>query len=191
MSRELPSKQELRQRLRHARQLVDSSTRVCQENLLCQILANLPQWQTARHIFAYIATPEEPSLAGLWQNFPDRTWVFPRCNWSSKTLNWHILNPQHLAQQIETDRYGIPSPQPDLPQVEIDRADVILVPALACDRLGYRLGYGGGFYDRSLLSYQGFTVGIVLHQFLMDELPHDAWDIRLKAVVSDREVMIF
>jgi len=189
MLRELPTKQELRQILRQQRQRIPPAVRACQENVLCQCVANLPQWQSARSVFAYLATDAEPSLAKLWRNYSDKTWVFPRCAWSSKTLDWRIVDLQRLAQQTEIGKYGIPCPKPDLPHIDINCADLILVPALACDRRGYRLGYGGGFYDRSLSGYCGFTVGIVLHQFLLDQLPHDAWDIRLNAVVSDQETL--
>jgi 5,10-methenyltetrahydrofolate synthetase len=189
MLRELPTKQELRQILRRERQMISPATLACQTELLCQCLVNLPQWQPARTIFAYLATAQEPSLAKLWHDYGDKTWAFPRCVWSSKTLDWRIVDPQLLAQQIEIDRYNIPCPKPDLPAVAIHCADLILVPALACDRQGYRLGYGGGFYDRSLAGYGGFTVGVILHQFLLDHLPRDAWDIRLNAVVSQQETL--
>ncbi len=169
--------------------MISPATVACQAELLCQRFVNLPQWQSARTIFAYLATAEEPSLAKLWQDYRDKTWAFPRCAWSSKTLDWRIVDPKHIAQQTEIGKYGIPCPKPDLPAIDINYADLILVPALACDRQGYRLGYGGGFYDRSLSGYCGFTVGIVLHQFLLEQLPHDTWDIRLNAVVSDQEVL--
>jgi 5,10-methenyltetrahydrofolate synthetase len=189
MPRELPSKQELRRILRQQRQMIPPAVRACQETILCQRVANLPQWRSARSVFAYLATAEEPSLAKLWQACRDKTWAFPRCAWSSKTLDWFVVDPLHLAQQTEIDKYGIPCPKPDLPHININCADVILVPALACDRRGYRLGYGGGFYDRSLAGYCGFTVGIILHQFLLEQLPHDTWDIRLSAVVSEQETL--
>jgi len=191
MAWQLPTKGELRLACRRQRQMIPYGTKVCQENLICQSIVNLPQWQSARHIFAYLATAEEPNLAQLWQNFPHKRWAFPRCAWSSRTLAWHIVDPHHLERQTETDRYGIPCPKSDLPTIGIACADLVLVPTLACDRKGYRLGYGGGFYDRSLQDYHGYTVGVVWHQCLLEQLPHDPWDIQLKAVVSDRETLFF
>ncbi len=188
---QLPTKQELRQICRRHRQLLSPDIKLCQEKLICQVIADLPQWQSAQCIFAYLATAEEPNLSSLWHGFPQKVWVFPRCAWASKTLDWHIVDPRYLAQQIEIDRYNLPCPQPHLPTIEINRADIVLVPALACDRKGYRLGYGGGFYDRSLRGYGGWTVGIVWHQCLLDQLPHDPWDIKLRAVVCDREILFF
>lgn len=65
----------------------------------------------------------------------------------------------------------------------------MLIPAVACDRRGYRLGYGGGFYDR-LLSQPDWqtipTIGIVFHHSYLPQLPADSWDRPLQAVCTDQ-----
>jgi 5-formyltetrahydrofolate cyclo-ligase len=69
--------------------------------------------------------------------------------------------------------------------MDLANIDLILIPAVACDRQGYRLGYGGGFYDRWLPSSTGFKAGIIFDEFYLDALPHDIWDVRLEAIVSE------
>ena len=65
------------------------------------------------------------------------------------------------------------------------------VPALAFDRDGYRLGYGGGFYDRYLSSYDMFTVGAVYHPFVTEEaLPRDSYDVRVDVIATDKETFV-
>lgn len=66
--------------------------------------------------------------------------------------------------------------------------DLILVPAVACDRHGYRLGYGGGFYDRMLSLNEWTTpptVGIVFDFAYLPQLPIDRWDKPLQAVCTE------
>jgi len=71
---------------------------------------------------------------------------------------------------------------------------VLLVPLLAFDRSGYRLGYGGGFYDRTLAALAAsrpFAVGIAYAAQEVDWVPRDAHDRRLDALVTERETLLF
>ena len=83
--------------------------------------------------------------------------------------------------------YGLLEPAgPRLGPAAIGRADVVLVPALAVDRVGTRLGRGGGHYDRSLpLARRGVPlVAVVRDVELVDELPSEPHDIRMTAVLT-------
>jgi 5-formyltetrahydrofolate cyclo-ligase len=64
---------------------------------------------------------------------------FPRC--VGDTLVWHIWTPSS-AHLLQTGAYGIPEPCPTAPTLASSEVDLILVPAVACDYQGYRLGYG-------------------------------------------------
>ena len=69
--------------------------------------------------------------------------------------------------------------------------DVVLLPGLAFDRTGARLGYGGAYYDRYLprLGAQALKVGIGFHQQLVEEVPSGPQDVRMDVVVTDQEVI--
>lgn len=84
---------------------------------------------------------------------------------------------------------GIPRPPDSSPLVE---PDVLLVPMLAFDREGYRLGYGGGFYDRTLEKLRGMkrtvAIGVAYAAQEVDSVPHDGHDQRLDFVMTEAEV---
>ena len=63
-------------------------------------------------------------------------------------------------EQLVPGKFGIPAPGEDCPLVPQREIDAVLVPCLLCDRQGYRLGYGGGYYDRWLADFQGIPVCI-------------------------------
>ena len=86
--------------------------------------------------------------------------------------------------------YGPREPAHRVP-VPPQHVDVAVVPGLAFDRGGYRIGYGGGYYDRylRLLSPDTFRVGVGFHVQVVDEVPHGEGDERLDAVVTDRETI--
>jgi|CXWL01.1.fsa_nt_gi 5-formyltetrahydrofolate cyclo-ligase len=87
-------------------------------------------------------------------------------------------------------RWDIQVPPVEAPEV---LPDVLLVPLLAFDRKGYRLGYGGGFYDRTLERLRGLkkvtAIGIAYAGQEMDTVPHDAFDQRLDWIMTEEETL--
>ncbi|PSB19770.1 5-formyltetrahydrofolate cyclo-ligase [Phormidesmis priestleyi ULC007] len=150
---------------------------------LCHHLNALSIVQQSNTILAYFSFRQEPDLRALFSL--DKTWGFPRCVGSS--LSWHTLS---VPPQIGA--YGIVEPHCDSPIVEPDRVDLILVPCVACDRRGYRLGYGGGFYDRLLSApeWQGKrTIGVVFEFAVVSEFAIDPWDQPLQGICTEREYL--
>ena len=102
-----------------------------------------------------------------------------------KDLSWHVWQPSQL---LVNGAYGIPEPGAHLPRLEPSNIDLMLVPAVAIDRRGYRLGYGGGYYDRLRADRRWReipTIGIVFDFAYVDELPIDPWDLNLDAVCTE------
>ena len=83
--------------------------------------------------------------------------------------------------------FGIPQPKAgeDCP------AQVILTPMLAFDNAGFRLGYGGGYYDKYFASHKGLRVGLAYGGQAVENLPHDEYDIPLHAVITEAGVRNF
>lgn len=87
-------------------------------------------------------------------------------------------------EQLQPGKFGIPAPGEDCPPVDKGEIGAVLVPCLLCDRRGYRLGYGGGYYDRWLADFSGFTVCICPEERLVDELPRETFDVPVGLVLS-------
>jgi 5-formyltetrahydrofolate cyclo-ligase len=88
---------------------------------------------------------------------------------------------------MRSGAFGILEPRHDLPLMDLANIDLILIPAVACDRRGYRLGYGGGFYDRWLPNSTGFKAGIIFYDFYIDAIPSDIWDVPLDVIVTEKQ----
>jgi 5-formyltetrahydrofolate cyclo-ligase len=154
-----------------------------QSRSICEQLAQTLEFQQAQVILAFFSINQEPDLSTLWQKFPGKIWGFPRCEKSN--LIWQIVNILELETNIRIGKFGIFEPITSLPFIDLEQVDMILIPALACDRQGHRLGYGGGFYDRFLVNQRGKKVGITFTEMLVNSLPIAAWDIRLDAVCTE------
>ncbi len=150
---------------------------------ICSHLQSSPLFAEARTMLAYFSFRQEPDLSPLFTN--DRSWGFPRC--VGKSLSWHAWKP---GEPLEKNIYGIFEPSADSPTLQPNAVDLILVPALACDERGYRLGYGGGFYDRFLSADSEWsshrTIGIIFEQAFFPLLPTEAWDRPLQAVCTEK-----
>jgi 5-formyltetrahydrofolate cyclo-ligase len=150
---------------------------------ICQNLRQLPIYQQAKTILAYSSYRQEPDLSGLFDD-RQKVWGLPRC--VDRDLVWHRFDSR--VNTLQPGAFGILEPLSDWPQLVASAVDLILVPCVACDGRGYRLGYGGGFYDR-LLADPGWapipTIGITFSAMWVDNLPVDPWDRPLSMVCTE------
>jgi 5-formyltetrahydrofolate cyclo-ligase len=88
-------------------------------------------------------------------------------------------------------KFGIKEPLPS-PADLIDDIDLLIVPGIAFDRNGYRIGYGRGFYDRYLRKKKYFfSIGLGFELQLLDRtLPHEQFDQRVNAVATEKEIVL-
>lgn len=153
---------------------------------ICQHLQHFSRFIQSHTILIYMGVRQEPDLTGLLSL--RQQWGLSRC--VGKALSWHIWSPM-TSPPLPRNKYGIPEPHADAPLLTPEQVDLLLLPAVACDRRGYRLGYGGGFYDR-LLSQPEWanipTIGITFHFAYLPELPIDTWDLPLQAVCTEEGV---
>jgi 5-formyltetrahydrofolate cyclo-ligase len=184
-------KAQLRRKLLRQRERMPSEVWRSRSALICQHLQNCSWFQEAHTILAYLSTRQEPDLSVLWQQDQGQhRWGLPRC--VGKTLRWHAWLPGDTGA-LQPGAYGIQEPHLDLPLLASAEVDLILVPAVACDRQGYRLGYGGGYYDR-LLSDPAWvgkrSIGITFKFSRCPILPTDPWDRPLAAVCTEERIFV-
>jgi 5-formyltetrahydrofolate cyclo-ligase len=179
----LSDKARLRRSLLQARQTLTVETWRTNSDRLCEHLAMSPLFEQAQTVLAYFGVRQEPELSLLFSL--DKTWGFPRC--VGKSLTWHHWSPQS-SLPLQLGAYGIPEPDPACLPIAVEQVDLLLVPAIACDRRGYRLGYGGGFYDRLLSAMEWAdipTIGIMFDFGKVSVLPNDSWDRPLSAICTE------
>lgn len=131
---------------------------------------------------AFKRLPEEPSVDVEAKNSPLIQWVYPRVD----GLHLQFV----FANSFTVGTFGILEPQNSEPQISIHATQGILIPALAFDESGTRLGRGKGFYDRALQNYQGIKVGVAWDfQVATSELPYEEHDIKMDVVITDRRIL--
>jgi 5-formyltetrahydrofolate cyclo-ligase len=181
------NKQQLRQVLLAERQSLSHEKWQDTSKKLCDRLANISIFRQAKTILAYSSFRQEPDLHFLFDN--SRYWGLPRC--VDRSLVWHSWQPQ---SSLNKGAFGILEPSPNAPIINPVDVDLILIPAVAGDEKGYRLGYGGGFYDRMLATpeWQNVpTIGIIFDFAYVKELPVEIWDRSLDAICTEEKYQIF
>ena len=154
---------------------------------ICSHLQSSPLFTCAQTILAYFSFRQEPNLSPLFTDTQHR-WGFSRIE--NKSLVWHSWQP---GDSLQTGAYGIYEPHPDSPTLQPHEVDLILVPAVGCDAQRYRLGYGGGFYDRLLSSQEWAskpTIGIVFEFAYLPQLPVDPWDKPLHSICTEERCQV-
>ncbi|WP_071518345.1 5-formyltetrahydrofolate cyclo-ligase [Geitlerinema sp. PCC 9228] len=175
-------KKQLRQQLIQKRRSLEPSQWRTYSDRLCDNLTNSSFYAKANTILAYFSFRNEPDLSPLFED-SSKIWGFPIC--VGDRLTWHRWQPGD--PQVK-GRYGILTPAETAPTIDPESVDLILVPAVACDQRGYRLGYGGGFYDRLFAEPPWNTIpslGIIFDFAYLDHLPADSWDSPLSGVCTD------
>ncbi len=140
----------------------------------------------ARTVFCYVSLPQEidthPILLDAWSS--GKRVAIPRCRKNGR-MDFFIVRDQN---DLLPGMRGISEPKDDRPLCVPLPDDLCIVPCLGMDRNGYRLGYGGGYYDRYLSKYAVRTLGLCYHACVIRDLPIESFDIKLQMFITEKEV---
>jgi 5-formyltetrahydrofolate cyclo-ligase len=174
-------KPELRHQFCTLRECLPAEEVAAASAALCRRLAAWPVLREARAVLTYLAFRNETDLSALFDLLPHVEWAVPRIQ--GQRLLVHPYDPARLVRH----RFGMLEPAPDLPVIEPGTLDVVLVPGVAFDRQGGRLGFGGGYYDRFLPTTPALRVAATYDECLREALPCAAHDQRMDWVVTPTE----
>ena len=179
-------KSELRRQIIKQRQSLLEAEWKQKSQEICQNLAKSDLYIKAKTVLGYFSFRREPDLSYLFldnKSDNDKNWGFPRC--VDKSLIWHYWKSE---DELITGKYGIQEPNPSSPIIKPENVDLILVPCVACDYQNFRLGYGGGYYDRFLSSPEWEsipTIGIVFNFAYLTRVPVEEWDKNLDSICTE------
>lgn len=174
---------------RELESLTAEERRAGDEALFAAFLA-LPRVEEARTVFAFWGVagrePETERLIAALLERGKRVGLPRMLPGRQMEVRQYLPGTQTVAGP-----FGIREPGDDWPLIPKDEVDLVLVPALCYDRRGYRLGYGGGYYDRWLDGHTGFRVGLCRAAFLQTELPAEEFDRRVDVILTEEEILSF
>lgn len=185
-------KKEARAKYRAVRDSLPESERTAADEAICAQVLGLEEYLRAQIVLTYLAFRSEIETRELIQESWARGKVvaLPRCA-DKERMTWHIVGS--LDALVESS-FGVLEPPESFPQPSVAgltaENSIAIVPGLAFDEQGYRLGYGGGYYDRFLADYSGVSVGLCRRANMATEaLPLNEYDLPVDIVVTDTRVL--
>jgi 5-formyltetrahydrofolate cyclo-ligase len=136
----------------------------------------------ANAILIYASLRDEIDLSIALDSLGEKRLALPRYDKIRQTYCAALLSGS--IRDLPTGQFGIPEPPPDAETIPLNALDVVLVPGVAFDRAGRRLGRGLGFYDRLLAEVPGIKCGVAYDWQIVPELPAEPHDISVDFIVT-------
>lgn len=168
------TKPDLRKRIRQHRQTMSMEQIAKKSRDLCEMVCATQLYRDARTVYGYLPFRQEVDLRPLLERAmaEGKAVALPKC--SGQQMCFIRMKDLTLVQ---FGAFGAPEPVADAP-VDQDAEALVILPGLAFDHQGFRVGYGGGFYDRYLADHPHHpTIGLCFDFQLLEALPRDAHDI--------------
>ena len=176
-------KRVLRKKLKALEQSLSGEYREFSERVIVASLLRMDAYRNAESVCCFVGTGYEidtrPLLLDALSN--GKRLCVPRC------AGRGVMDMRRVASldELTPGMMGILEPSADAEIVEASDIDFLVVPCLACDRRGNRLGRGGGYYDRFLSRYDGASVMICREVLLQDSIPMERYDKMVPLVLSE------
>ena len=188
------SPQIIRRTIRERRRALPERLRQHHSQEICHHIANSPQFRRAKHIALYLPNDGEidlqPLISEAWSR--NKSCYLPVLEPFHQNRLWFA--PLERGERMVVNRYGILEPDRNWYQmVKLWSIDLLLMPLVAFDNSGNRMGMGGGFYDRSFAYLRQrrcwrkpHLLGTGFELQRVEKLPHQPWDIPLHSVATER-----
>ncbi len=179
----LPSKDFLRSQILERVRGISPEERSTRSVALRTILLEQAVWQEARSVLFFAPLAGEPDIAALfevaWRE--GKLVAFPRFEPATATYLAALAGCQ---ADLVRGRFGVLEPGPGCPGRALNQLDLVLVPGVAFDPAGGRVGRGKGFYDRLLAGVVGHKCGVAFTEQIVAQVPVEPHDMRLDSILT-------
>lgn len=184
------NKKQLRQDMREKLSTIQKPMYEDKSYKIAQKLYEEPSWTKAETVGITLSNPPEVDtyqiIRKAWEL--GKTVVVPKCISKTKKLDFRCLED---FSQIESVFFGLYEPIESITRKVNDAdIDLLIVPGLIFTRKGFRVGFGGGYYDRFLTAYRGDKISLAFENQVVTELPIEEHDIPVDKIITNNEVIV-
>jgi 5-formyltetrahydrofolate cyclo-ligase len=180
----MSSKVILRKQVQECLTKMSSARRSAASAQACGLLETQAAWKKAQAILYFAPLPEELNVWPLVLDSLSANKLVALPRFDSTTNRYVACQIKNPARDIRTGKFGIREPTGLCNIVPLNRLDFILVPGVAFDLHGRRLGRGKGFYDQLLADVRGVTCGVAFDEQIVAEIPVEPHDVRLHCILT-------
>lgn len=178
------AKQQLRKLQRAKNKTLTASEKQKQTSNIQLQIREHPHWKHSQSIFGFMPMNDEPDIFPLLREVLEcgKKLYLPR--FEQKTATYKPAIIRDLNHDLVEGQFGILEPNPECSIVNTSHMDLTLVPGLAFDSHGWRLGRGKGFYDRLLAGLGGVRFGIAFDHHWLNSVPHETLDQKMDWIIT-------
>ncbi|MBQ6708443.1 MAG: 5-formyltetrahydrofolate cyclo-ligase [Clostridia bacterium] len=185
-----PYKKELREKCKKIRIGMTAEHKERLDRKIANKLLNMWIYREAETLFLYVSKDIEVDTFFIISESLKRgkRVAVPRCVEGTRNMDFYLINS---LDDLEEGSFGVLEPKTQVCEKLTDFSKgLCIVPALAFDKLGYRLGYGKGYYDRFLSNFKATTVGICYNSCVQEKnLLHGKFDRRVKYLITESLIL--
>ena len=161
---------------------------------ICNRIISLVSFRYAETVLLYAPVNSEIDISPVAEAAlsAGKRVAYPRCIPGSSEMKFHFISS---TEELSPGYMNIPEPSESAP--EFDRSEtadsgkcLCIIPELAFDKRGYRIGYGKGYYDRYLSGVDLMKAGVIYSELLVDRVPNGRFDLKVDFIVSERGVVL-
>lgn len=182
-------KNEIRSQMIELLQKIPPKEKVARENQLFTVLTESVFWQKAKTIGMTISSHFEwntqPIIECAWKQ--QKSIVVPKSVPTKKELHFYQINS---FNQLTTGYANLQEPNPSKTRkINEKEIDLLIVPGIAFDKRGYRIGFGGGYYDRFLKNLDVLTISLVSDLQIIHKIPNEQYDIPVRYLATETHMI--
>ena len=185
-------KGELRKEIKLKRENLDKNIKLRADEKIRKSLFESEIYKNSKVVFIYVNMDSEINTIDIIKELltSDKVVAVPKViPVSLKERQMKALKINSMLQLNESGAFGILEPSVECEDISED-VDLIIIPGLAFDINGNRLGYGGGFYDRFLRKYPNSKRVALCYDFqIFDEIPHEFFDEKVDLIISEEKII--
>jgi len=183
-------KNQLRKEIKQKRSMLDDDFVRKASKIIVGTLQNLSELRSANVVLSYMPYGKEVDVSSLnrWILDEGKVLCLPRVISQTEIEARRVNN---LENGLSKGPFGILEPTTDNELIDVAQIDLVLVPGLAFDKNGNRMGHGAGYYDRFLSACTKSTlfVGVAYMFQVFDSIPADLHDVRVHKIVTEKHIM--
>lgn len=186
----MQEKKAIREQMKARLQQLTTEEKRAYDEQIAEKLYDLPVWQQAKTVALTVSKGYEVNtkliIEKAWQE--GKTVCVPKCDPKTKTMTFRAIRS---FSQLESVYFGLQEPIEAITQKFSPREiDVMIVPGICFSKNGYRIGYGGGYYDRYLQYVSKPTISLAYAFQVVDHFPTEPHDIPVDMIITNEKVMI-
>ena len=181
-------KNEIRAQCKRWRGKLTADAKAALDSRITDRVTGLWSYRDAETLFIYVSGALEVDTRAILRSALEdgKKVAAPRCIDGTRNMDFWLIESE---SDLKPGAYGVPEPMSHCKAAQASHKSLCLVPGLAFDPCGARLGFGKGYYDRFLASFPGIKLGLCYEGCLRPRLPYGRFDQKIPLIVTEKRVI--